>query len=82
MDPYEEFDGPTWKYHGELHAYQGRYSDLLIYAACVAGDNKSDADAVYQLAEIDSQFKTVWVHQIKPRKAAWVHRIKPPSLGK
>lgn len=71
MDPYEEFDGPTWQYYGDLQAYQGRYSDLLIYAACVAGHSKWDADAVYQLAAIDSQFK-----------AAWVHRIKPPNLGK
>lgn len=71
MDPFEEFDGATWRYYGELQAYSGRYSDLLIYAACVVGENKWDADAIYQLRTIDLS------HQ-----AAWVHRIKPSVVGK
>jgi hypothetical protein len=71
MDPYEEFDGSTWRYYGELQAYSGRYSDLLIYSACVAGESKWDADAIYQLRTIDLN-----------HKAAWVHRIKPPIVGR
>ncbi len=69
MDPFEEFDGPTWQYHGELQSYQGRYSDLLIYAACVAGNSKWDADAVYQIGAIDLSHKAAWVHRIKPSVA-------------
>ena len=67
MDPWEEFHAFEWLYLTDATAFQGVYSDDLIYAACVAGESRSDAHFIYLKGEsID-----------RARGGAWVHRIKP-----
>lgn len=65
MDPNDEFEASQWRYLGEVAAYSGTYSDRLIYAACVAGVDCVDADALYQEGAIDRVEGNAWVHRIK-----------------
>ena len=66
MDPWEEFEASTWTYPLEMTAFQGIYSDLLIYAACVAGESKDDAHNIYSAGAIDRTKGGAWVHRISP----------------
>ena len=67
MDPWEEFHGFEWQYLSDVDAFQGIYSDDLIYAACVAGESRSDAHFIYLKGEdIDRLRGGAWVHRIAP----------------
>ena len=66
MDPWEEFHAFEWLYLSDVDAFQGIYSDDLIYAACVLGESRSDSHRIYLSGgAID-----------RARGGAWVHRIK------
>jgi hypothetical protein len=65
MDPWEEFSGSHWAYLSEITAFQGIYSDRLIYAAFVEGDSFDHACSVYHDSVIDRSNKKAWVHRIK-----------------
>lgn len=67
-DPYEEFSASVWDYPnrwGWRNAYDGYYSELLIYAACVAGNSRDEAWEIYQQGKIDVSLKNAWLHVIK-----------------
>lgn len=66
MDPYEEFDARSWRYPGSLQAFSGVYSEQLIYAACITGQSRDDADAAYQAKGFNRNEKDAWVHRIQP----------------
>lgn len=67
MDPWEEFHAFEWLYLADTTAFQGIYSDDLIYAACVLGESRSDAHRIYLSGEeIDRSKGAAWVHRIKP----------------
>ena len=67
MDPWEEFHGFEWMYLADVTAFQGIYSDELIYAACVAGESRHDAHRIYlEDSPIDRSRGGAWVHRIKP----------------
>lgn len=68
-DPFDEFCARTWSYPnywGRRKAYDGYYSELLIYATCVAGNSFDDAWQVYQSGKVDAKLKNAWLHIIKP----------------
>lgn len=62
-DPWSEFIGPLWTYNHNSKFYDGFYSDLLIYAACVAGASSSDARRIYQAGTVDTARGGMWVHR-------------------
>jgi hypothetical protein len=68
MDPYEEFSATAWDYPVRRNrvAFDGSYSELLIYAACVAGQSKWDASAVYDQGYVNENLGAAWVHVIWP----------------
>ena len=66
MDPNDEFHTDIWDYPAEDQAFQGTYSDLCIYAACIAGESRDDAHAVYSAGAIDHAKGGAWVHRIAP----------------
>lgn len=66
MDPWDEFDASQWDYPEETQAFQGIYSDLLIYAACVSGNSRDNAHSIYLSGAIDRSKGGAWVHRIKP----------------
>jgi hypothetical protein len=65
-DPWDEFDAASWTYLGRFNKFDGFYSSRCIYAACVAGQSRGDAAAIYRRGELDSARKGAWVHRIKP----------------
>ena len=67
MDPNDEFEATEWGYPSEEQAFQGIYSDLLIYAACIAGESSDDAHRIYlEGSAIDKSRGGAWVHKIRP----------------
>ena len=71
MDPWEEFHAFEWAYLADIDAFQGIYSDELIYAACVAGESRHDAHRIYlEDSPIDRSKGGAWVHKIKPGVAS------------
>ena len=62
-DPWSEFDAPSWSYNKSSTFYDGLYSDLCIYAACVAGVSVSSAKQVYQRGLVDVNRGGMWVHR-------------------
>ena len=67
LDPWEEFHAFEWQYLAAIDAFQGVYSDELIYAACVAGESRHDAHRIYlEDGAIDRSKGGAWVHRIKP----------------
>ncbi|MBE9033488.1 hypothetical protein IQ266_27540 [filamentous cyanobacterium LEGE 11480] len=69
MDPYEEFFTGPWDYPyrwGKRQAYNGYYSELLIYAACVASQSRQDAARIYDRRSIDENQENAWCHVIFP----------------
>lgn len=66
-DPWSEFDGPTWSYSGTSRFYDGFYSELIIYAACVAGASRDDAARLYRAGQVDPNRRGMWVHRFLPR---------------
>ena len=65
-DPWSEFNAPRWKYDGSSKFYDGFYSELCIYAACVASSSAYDAEKIYNRRRVDRSQKAMWVHRIKP----------------
>jgi hypothetical protein len=65
-DPWDEFDAPSWSYSGRSTKFDGFYSSRCIYAACVAGQSRGDAAAIYRRGELDSARKGAWVHRVRP----------------
>jgi len=70
MDPNDQFNAPEWDYPQEVSGFQGIYSDLCIYSACIAGESRDDAHNVYAGGTID-----------RAKGGAWVHRIAPGVTG-
>jgi hypothetical protein len=70
MDVFEEFDATDWIYprywSDSRKAFDGIYSDLLIYATCVAGGGFEDACNVYRDGVVESTIGGAWLHVIKP----------------
>lgn len=70
VDVFEEFDAATWSYpkywSNFRKAYNGYYSELLIYATCVAGGSFADAEEIYRRGRIDDRLGNAWLHIIKP----------------
>ena len=62
-DPWSEFNAPAWAYNIGSKFYDGFYSDLLIYATCVAGASSADARRVYQAGKVDTARGGMWVHR-------------------
>ena len=65
-DPWAEFDFASWSYDISGAGFHGFYSSYGIYAACVVGVSKSDADDTYSRKELDANRGGAWVHRIKP----------------
>lgn len=64
-DPWSEFDFKRWDYNNPaVDRFDGFYSSWGIYAACVAGQSRGDAAAIYRRGELDSEHKGAWVHRI------------------
>lgn len=66
LDPYSQFNAKTWAYDLPDIGYSGYYSSRVIYAACVAGASKWDAQAIYRRGELDSNRKGGWIHFVYP----------------
>ena len=65
-DPWSEFDFPSWSYPNlDKSGDNVRYSSYGMYAACVAGQNKSDAYRIYRKGELDSAKHGMWLHIVK-----------------
>lgn len=71
LDPWEEFHAFEWDYISEVSAFQGIYSDELIYAACVVGESRHDSHRIYlEDGPIDRAKGGAWVHRIRPEVAS------------
>lgn len=68
-DPYSEFNAKTWKYDLGSKFFDGFYSDLLIYATCVAGTSASSARDIYNRGKVNPSQGGMWVHRFMT--AAW-----------
>lgn len=62
-DPWSQFNVTAWAYNLGSTFYDGFYSDLLIYATCVAGASSADARRVYQAGKVDTARGGMWVHR-------------------
>lgn len=62
-DPWSEFNPTAWSYNLGSKFYDGFYSDLLIYATCVAGASSADARRIYQAGKVDTARGGMWVHR-------------------
>lgn len=69
-DPWSEFSFPSWSYNNpQIQFYDGYYSPLGIYAACVASQSVEHARSIYNKGAYDSNHKGAWVHRIiAPKK--------------
>lgn len=64
-DPWSEFDGPSWSYNGTAKFFDGFYSELIIYAACVASASVASARAAYRAGAVDRKRGGMWVHRFR-----------------
>jgi len=64
-DPWSEFDGPSWSYNGTAKFFDGFYSELIIYAACVASTSVASARAAYRAGTVDRKRGGMWVHRFR-----------------
>jgi len=62
-DPWSEFNVDTWRYDLSSKFFDGFYSDLLIYATCVAGTSVGDAQSIYRAGRVDVNRSGMWVHR-------------------
>jgi GH24 family phage-related lysozyme (muramidase) len=63
-DPWSEFNGPSWKYDKpNVKFYDGFYSELMIYASCVASASASDAYRIYKAGKTNRSQKAALVHR-------------------
>ncbi|AFY62085.1 hypothetical protein [Synechococcus sp. PCC 6312] len=65
-DPWAEFDFPAWRYLPGANFYDGFYSSLGIYAACVAGQSPGHSFNLYKAGKFDPARPGAWVHRIRP----------------
>ena len=63
-DPWGEFDAPTWRYQPGAQFFDGFYSELAIYCACVAGTSADDAARRYRAGVVDRKTGGMWVHRL------------------
>lgn len=67
-DPWSEFDFQEWAYNNpSIKFFNGYYSPLGIYAACVASSSVDHAAQIYRAGSFDSNHKGAWVHRILPK---------------
>ena len=64
-DPWSEFNVKTWAYDLGSKFFDGFYSDLLIYATCVAGTSASSARAAHGAGKVDTGRGRMWVHRFR-----------------
>jgi lysozyme len=62
-DPWSEFNVKTWRYDLGSKFFDGFYSDLLIYATCVASFSVGGAREIYQRGKVDASRGGMWVHR-------------------
>lgn len=62
-DPWSQFNPSAWSYNLGSTFFDGFYSDLLIYATCVAGASSADARRIYQAGKVDTARGGMWVHR-------------------
>jgi putative chitinase len=62
-DPWSEFNVQTWRYDLGSKFFDGFYSDLLIYATCVAGASVGTAQSFYRQGRVDVNRGGMWVHR-------------------
>jgi hypothetical protein len=62
-DPWSEFNVQTWRYDLGPRFFDGFYSDLLIYATCVAGTSAASAQATYRQGRVDAYKGGMWVYR-------------------
>ncbi len=65
-DPWAEFDFRAWRYLPGAEFYDGFYSSLGIYAACVAGQSTGHAYNLYRSGQFEPARPGAWVHRIRP----------------
>jgi hypothetical protein len=62
-DPWSEFNTKTWGYDLGGKFFDGFYSDLLIYATCVAGTSAGSAQSLYRQGQVNVDRGGMWVHR-------------------
>jgi GH24 family phage-related lysozyme (muramidase) len=62
-DPWSEFNTKSWSYDLGGKFFDGFYSDLLIYATCVASTSAKDAQSIYRQGRVDVNRGGMWVHR-------------------
>lgn len=67
LDPWGEFDFATWSYsRSRVDAFEGCYSELGIYASCVASSSSFSGSEFYRKNAINSTLGSAWLHTIHP----------------
>lgn len=66
LDPWSEFDGPTFSYNKGSFGYAGIYSRGLIYAACVESSSVEEAYSIYDSG---------WDWSNNSDKGMWLHTV-------
>lgn len=64
-DPWSEFNVTSWRYDLGSKFFDGFYSDLLIYATCVAGTGVATAQGAYRQGRVDAYKGGMWVHRFQ-----------------
>jgi hypothetical protein len=62
-DPWSEFNVQTWRYDRGSKFFDRLYSDLLIYATCVASTSVGTAQSIYRQGRVDVNRGGMWVHR-------------------
>ena len=62
-DPWSEFNVQTWRYDLGGKFFDGFYSELLIYATCVASTSVGTAQSIYRQGRVDANRGGMWVHR-------------------
>jgi hypothetical protein len=62
-DPWSEFNAASWRYDLGGKFFDGFYSELLIYAACVASTSVGAAQSIYRQGRVDVNRGGMWVHR-------------------
>lgn len=66
-DPWSQFNEETFRYDLGSKFFDGYYSDLLMYATCVAGTSCQDARNLHKRSvQVDYNRKGMWVHRFRP----------------
>jgi lysozyme len=62
-DPWSEFNAASWRYDLGGKFFDGFYSELLIYATCVASTSVGTAQSIYRQGRVDANRGGMWVHR-------------------